>query len=315
LRIAATLLALLAFSGGTAHASEVTVATFNIWGAGTATGRPFADVVAALKAMDADVFAIQEVRAESPECTVESCPPAGPGVAGDLAEALGYHLFEQPASNNALWANAILSRYEIVSALPENLGVLIDVDGWRVAVLNVHLPDYPYQPYQLVGIEYGGAPMLHDEASAIDAALQARGPEVDFLLNVVGQLPETALVVICGDFNEPSHLDWTDRAASAGRHPMKVRFPASAALSRAGFVDGYREFRRDEIAFPGFTWAPLADVDDDNEHHDRIDFIYVKGADARVLSAAVAGESAATSDIVVEPWPSDHRAVLVRLQF
>lgn len=315
MKLTVPLLVLLACAGETSSATELTVATFNTWGSGLNDGQSIARTVAVLETLDADVFALQEVRGESPRCTAESCPPEGPGVAGELAEALGYYLFEPSGMNEALWANAILSRYPILSALPEDLGVLIDVDGHRVAVLNVHFPDYPYQPYQLANIEYGDAPMLQDEASAVEAAVQARGPAVDLLLDVAAQLPETGLIVICGDFNEPSHLDWTDRAATAGRHPMKVRFPTSVKLMNAGFADSFRNFRPDEVAFPGFTWTPLADLDDGEEHHDRIDFIYLKGASVRITSAAVAGESPATSDIVIEPWPSDHRAVLVRAQF
>jgi len=54
---------------------------------------------------------------------------------------------------------------------------------------------------------------------------------------------------------------------------------------------------------------------DANEHHDRIDFVYWKGERVRVRSAAVAGESDATSEIVVTPWPSDHRAVTVTTDY
>ena len=295
--------------------SELTLATFNTWGAGANEGQSIAVTVAVLKAIDADIFALQELRAESPGCFEQTCLPAGPSAATDLAAALDYHLYEQSGTNDALWANAILSRYPILSALPEDLGVLIDVDGRRVAILNVHLPDYPYQPYQLVGIEYGDAPMLRDEVSTIDAALDARGKGVDLLLNVIGQVYGAELIAVCGDFNEPSHLDWTSLAAQAGRHPIAVRFPASRKLSGAGFVDAFREVRRDEVAFPGFTWTPSESMDDSGEHHDRIDFVYLKGTDVRVMSVAVIGESPATSDIVVEPWSSDHRAVLVRARF
>ena len=315
MRFTPALLLLLACSSGAAHASELTVATFNTWYGRIGEGRPIAETIAVLEALDADVIALQEIRAESPTCTAEDCPPAGPSIAGELAGALGYHLFEQAAANDALWASAILSRYPIVATLDMDLGVVIDVDDRRVAVLNVHLTDYPYQPYQLSGIDYGAAPTLHDEAAAIEAAEKARGAAVDRVLDVAARVSEAALLAICGDFNEPSHLDWTDRAAGAGRHPVKVRFPASAKLAKAGFVDGYRAARPDEVAFPGFTWTPLAESNDENEHHDRIDFVYLKGAGLRVVSAEVAGESPATSDIVVEPWPSDHRAVRVRLEF
>lgn len=311
----ATLLLIIAIASGAASASELTVATFNTWGAGLNDGKPVTETVAALKALAADVYALQEVRAESPGCTEQDCPAAGGGVAAGLAGALGFYLYEQAAANDALWANAVLSRYPIVSALPDDLGVWIDVDGRRVAMLNVHFTDYPYQPYQLTGIEYGDAPMLDDEQSAIAAAEHARGAAVDRVLAVAGSLADADLVVICGDFNEPSHLDWTGRAVESGRHPLEVRFPASRKLAAAGFIDGYRAARPDEIAFPGFTWTPLTENDDPADHHDRIDFVYLRGADLQVESAAIAGESNATSDIVVAPWPSDHRAVRVSARF
>jgi len=315
MKIVTTLLILLVFAGCTRQPSELTVATFNLWYGGLNEGRQVVDTVAVLKALDADVFALQEVRGESDPCTAEHCPPSGPSIAPELADALGYYLFEETRVSDALWANAIISRYPIVSILDEDFGVVIDVDGRHIAVFNVHLADFPYQPYQLTNIEYGDAPMLDDAASAVAAAQAARGPAIARVLDVAGQLTDIDLVVICGDFNEPSHLDWTEKAANAGRHPMKVAFPTSATLANRGFIDGYRSFRPDEVAYPGFTYTPLAAVDDENEHHDRIDFVYLKGDNVRVTSAAVAGESPATSDIVATPWPSDHRAVVVGLRF
>ncbi|MDX1481802.1 MAG: endonuclease/exonuclease/phosphatase family protein [Woeseiaceae bacterium] len=296
--------------------TELTFATFNVWGAGTNRGESIDATAAALRALGADVIALQEVRAEGRSCSPEDCAPGGESVAADLANALGYELFEQPATSDALWANAVLSRYPIAAPVADDLGVVIDVDGEAIAVINVHLPDYPYQPYQLTGIEYGDAPLLDSAAAAEAAAEAARGEWVDLALRRAGELAaDTRLVVICGDFNEPSHLDWTERAAVEGRHPFAVAFPASRKLAEAGFVDGYRAARPDELRHPGFTWTPLATLDDPSEHHDRIDFIYLKGEDVRVRTAVVAGESTEAADIVVRPWPSDHRAVAVTAEF
>ncbi len=61
--------------------------------------------------------------------------------------------------NEALWANAILSRYPIGPATPNDLGVTITVEGRQLAVFNIHLDDAPYQPYQLLNIEYGRFPI------------------------------------------------------------------------------------------------------------------------------------------------------------
>lgn len=316
LRVLLPLVCLLACGGCASSSSELTIATFNVWGAGTNQGDSIDRTVAALRALDADIVALQEVRPEGPGCDAVDCPPGGVGVAADLARALDYYVFEQPATSDALWANAILSRHPISAPIADDLGVIVDVDGTAVAVLNVHLPDFPYQPYQLTGIEYGDAPLLDNATAAVDAAEAARGRWVDLALQHGNRLAaETRLVAICGDFNEPSHLDWTARAAYSGRHPFAVAFPASRKLADAGFVDGYRAYRPDELEYPGYTWTPLAAADDPSEHHDRIDFVYLKGEDLRIRSAAVAGQSPEAADIIVESWPSDHRAVVVSVEF
>lgn len=302
-----------AIFGADVDATEVSVASFNVWGAGSNQGNAIRETVAALKKLDADILSLQEVRGESEACSADDCDPVDASIAVELGEALGYFVFEQTAQNELLWANAILSRYPIVSALPSDIGAIINVDGTAIAVFNVHLTDYPYQPYQLMHIEYGEAPFLESESAAIASAESARGAAVDTLLDTASELGET-LTIICGDFNEPSHLDWTESAAETGRHPMSVSFPASKKMESAGFVDAYRVYRTDEIAHPGFTWTPLAPSENEAEHHDRIDFVYVKG-NAEIVSAEVAGESGETADIVVTPWPSDHRAVKVRIRF
>ena len=96
--------------------------TFNVWGAGSNEGKSIAETAAVLKAMDADVLALQEMRAESDACNAEACDASGASVAADLGEALGYHVFEQSNVNDALWANSILSRHPSVGALLQQLG-------------------------------------------------------------------------------------------------------------------------------------------------------------------------------------------------
>ena len=41
-------------------------------------------------------------------------------------------------------------------------------------------------------------------------------------------------IAVTGDFNEPSHLDWTPRAATAGRCPLAVNYPSTRALTDTG---------------------------------------------------------------------------------
>ena len=51
-------------------------------------------------------------------------------------------------------------------------------------------------------------------------------------------------------------------------------------------------------------------TDDPTTHHDRIDFVYFKGKGVEVIDTKIVGESKENADIVVVPYPSDHRAVV-----
>ena len=207
-----------------------------------------------------------------------------------------------------------MSRYPITKQTAGQLGAIIALGEKRVAVLNIHLTDYPYQPYQLLGIPYGAAPMLDEAASAIAAARKARGPGMDLLEQELGEIAGADVALVTGDMNEPSHRDWTTRAAAAGVHPMAVAFPTARRIESLGFRDAWREVYPDELARPGFTWTPITSPSDPADHHDRIDYLFVRGQ-VVVEAVSVVGEKHPEADIVVTPWPSDHRAVLGRFRF
>jgi len=291
------------------------VMSFNAWGAGLNEGKSIDETVAVLRAADADIIGMQEVRAEVEECTAEDCDARGVSVASSLASALGYHYFESSKTNDANWSNAILSRYPIGATTPNELGVAIDVDGTTVYAFNVHLTDYPYQPYQLLGIEYGDAPMLQTERQAIAAARQARKPGLDLLFEDIRSIPYNVPAFVTGDFNEPSHRDWTAKAVAAGQQPLVVEFPSVYAVEKRGFTDAVRRFYPDEVEFPAFTWTPTTSPGDPQDHHDRIDYVFVRTrfVNATIENASIVGEKSSTADLVVTPWPSDHRAVLVEV--
>ena len=61
---------------------------------------------------------------------------------------------------------------------------------------------------------------------------------------------------------------------------------------------------------PGYTWTPILKADDPTTHHDRIDFVYFKGNGLTLKETKIVGENKANADIVISPYPSDHRAVV-----
>jgi endonuclease/exonuclease/phosphatase family metal-dependent hydrolase len=296
--------------------TELTVMSFNVWGGGANEQKPVDETVAVIKAVGADIIGIQETRLEGDPCTAETCPPRGESVASKLAAALGYHFYDQTASNDALWANAILSRYPIVGKAARNdTGITVDVTGRKVHIFNVHLDDSPYQPYQLLNIEYGPFPYLKTADEAIKAANDTRGPALKLLFDDMAELGEADASFVFGDFNEPSHRDWTAAAVQAGLQPLEVAYPTVKAIEDKGFIDTFRVAFPDPAAKPGFTWTPTSEPAAKDDHHDRIDFALAKANTLKIVSAGIVGEKSPEADIVVTPWPSDHRATYAKVKF
>ncbi|HBU60522.1 MAG TPA: endonuclease/exonuclease/phosphatase family protein [Verrucomicrobiales bacterium] len=276
----------------------VSVMSYNIHRGGVVMlKQPLSQTAKVIRSAKADIVGIQETRSPRGDKLVE------------LAKLLGWNHDMGNGSN-------ILTRYKIIKSLVN--GIKVELDSGREAyVFNLHLPSHPYQPYQLLGIR----PKWHKhkfdiefiktETEAIKWAKKARGREVTKLLRNIRSISDKqASVFVVGDFNEPSHLDWTARAAKAGRHPIKVEYPHSLAMTKAGFADAYRTIYSNEMENPGYTWSSFYKFDDPTTHHDRIDFVYFKGKGIRLNEVKIVGETRKDADIVISPYPSDHRAVV-----
>ncbi|HAZ00226.1 MAG TPA: endonuclease/exonuclease/phosphatase family protein [Opitutae bacterium] len=281
-----------------AEESTLKVMSYNIHRGGIVCNKqPLSQTAMAIQLAQADIVGIQETRSPKGD-TLE-----------DLAKLLGWN-------HDMGKGSKILTRYEIIESL--NSGVKVKMDSGREAyIFNLHLPSHPRQSFQLLGIRPGWHKHTNDivfiktEAEAIEWAKKARGAEIQKLLKVISSLPDKkAPVFVVGDFNEPSHLDWTEAAAKSGRHPIKVEYPNSLAMAHAGFSDSYRMIYPDEMEKPGITWSTNYKDDDPTTHHDRIDFVYYKGKALKVTEVKMVGENKAKADIVVSPYPSDHRAVV-----
>lgn len=272
------------------NAETIRVMTFNIWVDGKSGQQPLSQTVKVIQAAKADIVGMQEVNDSAKE----------------IADQLGwYHLRQRSGL-------VIFSRFEITGPTENRLGVKIRTSSSQSLYLfNTHLAHAPYQPYQLLDIPYAGAAFLKTEQEAVAAAQSARGKQVEALIKEISTIQEEGLpIFITGDFNEPSHLDWTAAAAKKGRHPLKVLYPTTHKFEEAGFIDALRKIYPDEVAHPCFTWTPLTKPDDPKDHHDRIDFVLFKGSGVQVTNVQIVGESTNNADIAVAPYPSDHRAVV-----
>jgi endonuclease/exonuclease/phosphatase family metal-dependent hydrolase len=262
-------------------ADTIKVSSFNILHGSSNTR-----TVDVIRASGADVAVIQE----------------SDGRAAALAQSLGWVYRDFSFDRGAESGNtdvAILSRFPITQTLRSGVRVQTGV-GKEAYVFGAHLPAFPYQPYD---IRDG---LLRNESQAINAAKSARGAQMNQLLaEMEPYVAGGKAVFLGGDFNEPSHLDWTAAAATARLHAFKVAWPTSTSVFNAGFADSYRVINPNPVTKVGNTWTP---VPGPNEVHDRIDMVYAAGV--TTSNAQVVGENATNADIVVTNFPSDHRAVV-----
>jgi exonuclease III len=263
----------------------IRVMVFNIEEGGA--GVDFAKVVEAIRRADADIVAIQEAM----------------GSTARVAEALDWAY--------ASHRTQVVSRYPLIlPAETDGVSAYVEVrPGYVVALASVHPPAEPYGPELALA---GGSA---DEVMALERRI--RLPRLDRPLALLPRLAEAGIpVFLLGDFNAPSHLDWT--AATVGLRPhvrTPIEWPVSLAIEAAGFRDSWREIHPDPVADPGLTWwaerpptggyEPGPDTPDD-----RIDIIYAAGPSVTTDCRIVGEPGRPDVAISVDPWPSDHRAVV-----
>ena len=264
---------------------EIKVMTFNV----LYTTSNEATLQALLEA-DADIIGLQEISTSR---------------LMELAQQLRYHFhsFSKSDGNLSDQDTGILTRFPFTS-YSEN-GVVVRVNsGLDVGIFTVHLAPYPYQPYDFRdGI-------ITTPQQAVLAATQTRIPSIESVLEEMEELKAGAIpVFFTGDFNEPSHLDWTAETAANNMHFGKiVEWPVSKRIIQSGFVDTYRMKFPIPADFPGVTWTT---IESENEVYDRIDIVYHTASDQyEPKDVRLIGGPDDNAGIKVQDYESDHYAVV-----
>ncbi len=279
--------------GAGAPVSSLKVLSFNVWHADEGNAASVNKLREIIQTSGADVIGVQEMQTSA---------------GASIAAALGFNYYQQSGGDVQ-----VISRYPITAAASGDLGVQIELSpGQNIWLFNAHLSAYPYQPYDL---RDNKLPM--NEAAVIAAANNARGGgTTSYLSSMASAFSSGATVFFTGDFNEPSHLDWTAEAAAATSRPydLKVEYPTSKRIVDAGMTDSFRAVYPDEVAKPGYTWTPGEPYPNvaSNEVHDRIDVIYHRGRGVTATAAATIGpvDGNPNTDISIAGYNADHRAVL-----
>ena len=310
------------------------VLQFNIWQEGAVVEKGFEAVADEIARSKADFVTLSEVRnyhhTRFCDRIVEALKQRG---------EIYYSFYSEDSG--------LLSRYPIADSLTiyplkDDRGsiykAITRIGDTEVALYTAHLDYRNCAYYDARG--YDGntwekrEPVTHIDSILYLNRLSVRDDAIACFLEAAAKDRVTGRIVILGgDFNEPSHLDWTKATKNIRDHQgLVVPWDVSVMLEKAGYKDAYREIYPDPLTHPGFTcpadckdialkklvWSPQAD------DRDRIDFIMYapfKGLSLTEVTLVgprgdiLRGErmTEETSDPILAPlgiWPTDHKAVL-----
>lgn len=268
---------------------ELSVMTYNLWVGGTQVNDYHNKQIRFLSSSGVDIVGLQE---------------STDGHAIRLAQALGWDYWQ---GNDV----GIISRYPIVEVYPatSNAGaVRIALDGDKQVILwNAHLGYTPYGPY-----DFCFDNMDKDVVITREAQSGRTGQMIEIMDRMKEELKraDKTPVLLTGDFNAPSHLDWTDSTKQLHCGVGSVLWPTSMYPTMAGLVDSYRVVHRDPVAQPGITWSPIyLNNNGRPEPKDRIDFIFHKGLQVLESDTVVIGNPKPEPNHEDNEWTSDHAAV------
>ena len=336
MKLIAIVVLVLCLLWGCKQEKEIKFLQLNIWQEGVMVKNGYEALADELARADADFVMLSEVRNYK---------------GTRFCDRIVASLKERGKTYYSLYSydSGLLSKYPIVDSaviFPENgdhgsiYKLTADWGGKRVCVYTAHLDYRNCAYYRVRG--YDGSTWEKMEPDTVVASLLAdnvasqRDDAIrQFIADAEKETAQGHLVFIGGDFNEPSHLDWTEATKDSADHRgVVIPWTVSTMLTQAGYKDTYREMYPDPVKNPGYTypadsketevsrltWTPDAD------ERERIDFIYYypqKGL--KLLQANVFGPRGSirnsmrvqenTQDVFIEPlgvWPTDHKGVLVR---
>ncbi|MFB9964491.1 discoidin domain-containing protein [Sinosporangium siamense] len=94
---------------------------------------------------------------------------------------------------------------------------------------------------------------------------------------------DDAPVLLGGDLNAWSHLDWTQQFANARGHGgLVLEWPLTKLFTDNGFTDAFRYANPDAARYPGRSWSPVSGY---GAVPARIDYIFTRGRDVEVLGS------------------------------
>lgn len=245
----------------------------------------------------------------------------------------------------------LLSRYPIIDSTTifpcvNDQGsiyrALIDMKGQKVALYTAHL-DYRNCTYYDVkgydGSTWARRPPMTDIDSIMMNNVKSKRDNaiMNFLAQAKKDIADNCIIILGGDFNEPSHLDWIEETKHMfDRNNLVIPWTVSTMLAANGYIDTYRAIYPDPLTHPGITYPsdnPLMPTNKlswtpESDERERIDFIHYapyKGLTLKdVIIWGPSGSVRRNERVKSESrdkfamgkgiWPTDHKALLATFE-
>ena len=248
-----------------------------------------------------------------------------------LAEQLGWNQWQADSPHLC-----ILSRFEITERFTHEpwhaVGArLVDDQGRDFVAWSIWLDYRDYITWKLREV-----PDITDgdllESEFVRSSRLPEAQRIIARLKTLDQLDLSIPLLVGGDWNTPSHLDWTTDTSRVYKRRRSLDLPVSVAMAEAGFIDTFRTAHPNPVQRPGITWSPMYRTSDGKaQGFERIDRLYIHEPDllkdgededqARWRLEPVAGQvypivwEDDTIPVPDRQFPSDHGAVLMELRF
>ena len=326
-----------------AKSTELKVFQINLWHEGTKVPGEYQNILNVIDEIDADVVLLCEIR----DCSDRD--GLLPRLKDDLRKRGKKYYGGTEGLSVGILSKIEPEKIEKCAIVPGDkvrpmLKATLTIGDQPVSLYACHLDYTHYECYMPRG--YSGtswkkipAPITDEKEVLAANRLSYRDESITaFIEEAQKDIENGRIVIMGGDFNEPSHLDWqTDTKDLFDHNGAVINWDCSVLLHEAGFVDSFRKKYPDAVKYPAFTfpagnraaqaagreklaWAPEAD------ERDRIDFIYyhaspktmtlkdciIVGPAETVLRGKIV--AADSKDKFLTPqsiWPSDHKGNLV----
>ena len=327
------ILIFLAF--GCTKEREIKVLQFNIWQEGTVVKNGYNAVIDEIVNSGADLVALSETRNYNNTNLAER-------MCHSLKEK-GHVFYSKKSDDTGLLSKFPILSFELLYPVKDDHGsitkAVVDVEGTEIAFYSAHL-DYLNCAYYAIR-EYDAntwkkleAPLLDkEEIRRINLASKRDDAIKVFIADAKKEIQKGRLIILGGDFNEPSHLDWIEANKDMYDHNgLTFDWDVSSLLEKNGFKDSYRVLYPNPVTHPGFTypsenrdmpiskltWAP------ERDERERIDFIYyasdkrlklkdsyIHGPKGTIVRSKVVDlQNDEKYLLPLKTWPTDHKALI-----